>query len=63
MMQLNDFKDWLFEVLNENDSMGISDIESDDLNDTFKISMFDGTAFEIKCRKADSTVRQNIKLI
>jgi hypothetical protein len=33
--------------------MGIADIEADDCNDTFRISMFDGTAFEIKCSKVD----------
>jgi hypothetical protein len=50
---MHDFKDCLFECLNENDSMGIADIEADDCNDTFRISMFDGTAFEIKCSKVD----------
>jgi len=46
-MQLNDFKDGLFELMNMCDT--VEDIETDDINDTFKVSMGDGNTFEIKC--------------
>lgn len=52
-MTLNDFKDELFETLNEKDiSMSIADIDADDRNNTFKIKMSDGSVFEIECREA-----------
>ncbi len=48
-MEQNDFKDWLFELINEGDT--VEDIETDDINDTFMVSMGDGNTFEIKCRE------------
>jgi len=49
-MRLNDFKDWLFELMNESDT--VEDIETDDINDTFTVSMDDGSTFEIRCKEA-----------
>ncbi|MDE7017801.1 MAG: hypothetical protein K2P65_09550 [Lachnospiraceae bacterium] len=49
-MELNDFKDWLFDVLNEQDSDTIVDIETNDKLNTFQLSMVDGGRFEIECR-------------
>lgn len=46
-MEQNDFKDWLFELINEGDT--VEDIETDDINDTFTVSM--GNTFEIKCKE------------
>ena len=50
-MELNFFKDKLFDVLNDNDSMGISDIETDDRNNIFTVETNDGSVFEIECRQ------------
>lgn len=51
-MELNYFKDKLFDLLNESDEMDISNIDSDDRNSLFIISMADGSVFEIVCRQA-----------
>ncbi len=48
-MELNDFKDWLFEMMNGGDT--VEDIETDDINDTFMVSMGDGNTFERKCKE------------
>ena len=50
-MELNYFKDNLFDLLNESDEMDISDIDSDDRNALFIVSMADGSMFEIVCRQ------------
>lgn len=50
-MELNFFKDKLFDVLNDSDSMGISDIETDDRNNIFTVETNDGSVFEIECRQ------------
>lgn len=46
---LNRFKDWLFETLNDFGS-NIADIDAEDIADTFRLTMSDGTVFEIECR-------------
>ena len=51
-MSLNDFKDWLFNLLNEVDADILADIETKDKLNTFKLSMADGSVFEIECREA-----------
>ncbi len=48
-MELNDFKDLLFEMMNGDDT--VEDIETDDVNDTLMVSMGDGNTFEIKCKE------------
>ena len=50
-MSLNDFKDWLFNLLNEVDADTLSDIETKDKLNTFQLSMADGGVFEIECRE------------
>ena len=50
-MELNDFKDWLFDVLNEHNSDIIVDIETNEKSNTFQLSMVGGGRFEIECRK------------
>lgn len=50
-MDLNYFKDRLFEVLNESEELNISDISADDVRNIFAIEMADGSVFEIECRK------------
>lgn len=49
-MDLNYFKDKLFDILNDSDSMDISDIITDDLNNKFTVIISDGSIFEIECR-------------
>ncbi len=48
-MERNEFKDWLFEMMNEGDM--VENIETDDINDTFMVSMGDGNTFETKCKE------------
>lgn len=50
-MDLNLFKDRIFEFLNGDDLKGIVDIDTDDLNDTFIVTMISGRMFEIQCRE------------
>ena len=49
-MNLNYFKDCLFDLVNEWDSLEIEDIEVQDRDDTITITVRDGSIFEIKCR-------------
>ncbi len=51
-MELNYFKDKLFDILNDSEEMDICNIKSDDQKDSFIISIADGSTFEIVCRKA-----------
>ena len=51
-MTLNDFKDWLFNLLNEVDADTLTDIETRDRLNTFRLSMAEGGVFEIECREA-----------
>lgn len=46
-MSLNEFKDRLFDVLNDTDDMPIADIMVDDARDNMKIYMEDGSIFTI----------------
>ncbi len=46
-MTHEEFKDRLFELLNETDQMPIADIDTDDVNNTFKVILQDGTQFLI----------------
>lgn len=51
-MELNYFKDKLFDILNETDELDISDISTDDRNNRFTIYIADGSAFIISCETA-----------
>ena len=53
-MSLNDFKDKLFDLLNEADNMEIKDIEANDKENTFRIFLEDGHLFELECRQIRS---------
>ncbi len=50
-MELNYFKDKLFDLLNEADNMEIKDIEANDKENTFQIFVKDGNVFELECRQ------------
>lgn len=50
-MELNYFKDKLFDLLNDSEDMEIADIEADEGNNLFTVSMADGSVFEIECRQ------------
>lgn len=60
-MELNFFKDKLFELLNESEDMKIADIETDDTVGSFMVKTTDGDIFEIQCSQiqvAESKNRQ-----
>ncbi len=50
-MNLNEFKDSLFEILNETDKLPVMDLELDDPADTLKVFLPDGSLFKIQCEK------------
>ncbi|MBO5146214.1 MAG: hypothetical protein J6C19_11885 [Lachnospiraceae bacterium] len=50
-MELNYFKDKIFELLNDADDMNISDIETNDKSNTFVVTLQDGKRFEVECRE------------
>ena len=51
-MELNCFKDKLFDLLNDSEGMGIADLNADDQNNLITVRTEDGNVFEIVCRKA-----------
>lgn len=50
-MELDYFKDMIFDLMNEADSIDIANIESDDANNTYTVSTSDESVFEVECRK------------
>lgn len=50
-MELDYFKDKIFDLLNETDTMIISDIEAKDKENIFRICLEDGKIFEVECRQ------------
>ncbi len=50
-MELNYFKDKLFDLINESDELDIADIEAEDRKNLFTVTMADGSIFEVLCRK------------
>lgn len=50
-MDLNYFKDKLFDLLNESDDLDLSDIRTDERRCTFTIRTTDGSVFELFCHK------------
>lgn len=50
-MELGDFKDWLFDVLNKQNNDIIVDIDTNEKSNTFQLDMVGGGRFEIECRK------------
>lgn len=55
-MELNYFKDHLFDLLNESELLDIKDIESDDRTDTFRVILKDGTCFLVRCERNTESV-------
>lgn len=49
-MDIEYFKDKVFDLLNEADDIGIKDIEADDRKNVFKVSLQSGDIYEIECR-------------
>ena len=50
-MGIEQFKDMVFELLNDADDVGISDIDTNDKENTFKIFLQNGNIFELKCHQ------------
>lgn len=50
-MDIEYFKDKLFDLLNEADNIGIINIETYDKENIFKIFFQNGTIYEIECRQ------------
>lgn len=50
-MDLNYFKDKLFDILNETDELNITDICVDDRNNLLTVSIAGGSVFEVECRQ------------
>ena len=50
-MKLENFKDGLFDLLNDSDSLDIADIDTDDKKSVLTVKTLDGSQFEIECRK------------
>lgn len=48
-MELNYFKDKLFDLINESDELDIADIETEDRKDLFTVTMGDGSVFKVMC--------------
>lgn len=51
-MELNYFKDKLFDLLNETDELDITDLNMEDRKNLLTVSMSDGSIFEIICQTA-----------
>jgi hypothetical protein len=51
-MELNYFRDQLFDLLNDSEGMGIADLNADERNSLFTVRTEDGDVFEIVCRQA-----------
>lgn len=50
-MELNYFKDKLFDILNDSDELDITDILADNKNNLFTVVTAGGEKFELLCRK------------
>ncbi len=50
-MSLDEFKDSLFSILNETEELALADIELDDTADTLKVSLLDGSLFNVHMEK------------
>lgn len=50
-MGIERFKDMVFELLNDADDVGISDIDTNDKENTFKVFLQNGNIFELECRQ------------
>lgn len=53
-MDINYFKDCIFDLLNENDDLNLVSIESNDKTGTFLVTTEDGSWFLVTCEKVES---------
>lgn len=51
-MDLNCFRDRLFDLLNDSEEMGITDLAADEQNNLIAVRTESGKVFEIVCREA-----------
>lgn len=51
-MELNYFRDRLFDLLNDSEGMGIADLNADERNSLLTVRTEEGNVFEIVCRQA-----------
>ena len=51
-MDLNCFRDRLFDLLNDSEGMGIADMNADEQNSLIAVRTERGRVFEIVCREA-----------
>ena len=51
-MELNYFRDKLFDLLNDSEGMGIADLNADERNSLLNVRTEDGDVFEVVCRQA-----------
>lgn len=52
-MELNYFKDKLFDLLNDSENMEIFDIDVDEKTNMFTIATVDGSVFKIECMQKE----------
>ena len=52
-MDLNYFKDQIFDLLNESDELDISDIRAEDRKDLFTVTTGDGSVFRVICEAVE----------
>ena len=52
-MDLNYFKDQIFDLLNESDELDISDIRAEDRKDLFTVTTGDGSVFRVICETVE----------
>ena len=52
-MDINYFKDILFDLLNESDAIDANDIQADDKNNSFTVTVQDGSSFTVRVEKAE----------
>ncbi len=50
-MELNYFKDILFDLINESDELDAVQIDSDELRNTFTVRVSDSTVFSVVCSR------------
>ena len=48
-MELNYFKDHLFDLLNESNILNVRSIIADDKENVFRVVVYDGSEFCVKC--------------
>lgn len=53
-MELNYFKDVLFDAINDSDKMKVSDIETADKRNVFMVTTVDGSTIKVKCEMVSS---------